>query len=57
MSIGAEEAAPTPEEPSKYKGLSSEDARLYDKLKKTDPIDMNPRMKRLLELYRRKTGE
>jgi hypothetical protein len=54
--IGAEEAAPTAKEPSKYKGLSSEEARKYDKLKKTDPAFMNRKMKELLELYKEKSG-
>ena len=56
-SIGAEVFTPTAKEPSKYQGLSREEARQYELLKKTDPIDMNPKMKRLLELYRRTTGE
>jgi len=54
--IGAEEAAPTAKEPSKYQGLSSEEARQFDLLKKTDPALMNPKMKELLELYTEKSG-
>lgn len=59
-SIGAGEAAPTAEEPSgepsKYQGLSREEARKFDLLKKTDPALMNPTMKELLELYKEKSG-
>lgn len=55
-SIGAEVFTPTPEEPSKYQGLSSEEARQFDLLQKTDPAFMNPKMKELLELYKEKSG-